>query len=103
MKIDTLRRCLRRNERTKLYISTDEFLMAVYVYNAREEGEELLVDVGPYLVYSFARREILHSTRDFRGMRLGEQTRVTRRLNTYRRHVAGRSVPDEFLERAWEL
>ncbi len=103
MKLDTLRRFFDRKKRTKLYISTEDFLVTGYVCNPRESHDALLVDIGPYVIYSFARKETFHCSQNFKGLHLDDSTIVTRRFNTHRRHARGSRCREEYLEKAWEL
>ena len=103
MKLETLRKYFKRSKRTKLYITTDEFLIAGYVCNPREEKDSLLVDIGPYIIYSFVRKEILQTSNDFKALRLTAETKITRRFQTHRRHLEDRQYPQEYFQRAWDL
>ena len=95
MKIETLGKYFRQSKRTKLYMATSKFLVAGYVSNPREEGDALLVDVGPYLIYSFARQEILQSSHEFKGLQLTADTRITRRFHTHLRHLKGQEFAEQ--------
>ena len=103
MKLQTLRKYFKRSKRTKLYITTDAFLISGYVYNPREEKDSLLVDIGPYIIFSFGRKEILQSSGDFKALCLTAETKITRRIQTHRRHLQDREYPQEYFQLAWDL
>ena len=103
MKIETLRKYFQREGRTKLYVTTPEFLLAGHAFNPREEGDSLLLDVGPYVVYSFGRREIIRSQNDFMGLRLDQGSRMTRKFRTHRSHVGNVGYFADYLRLAKEL
>ena len=103
MKVETLNKYLKQNESTKLFLSTEEYLVAGYVSNPRNDGSALRVDIGPYIIYSSASKQIIQGSVTFVGLHLDSGTRITRRMGTYRRYVKGRGCPEEFLQRAWEL
>lgn len=81
----------------------DEYLLAGFAGNPRMDGEELLLDVGPYVVFSFRSGESLRSSASFRGLRVGPRSSVTRRLHTYRRRVLKHRQLDEGLQEYFEL
>ena len=75
MKLATLKSYFRhRGKKTKLYLINgeypDEFLIAGFASNPREEGESLQIDVGPYVVYSFQRDSVVRSGGHYWGLRL---------------------------------
>ena len=103
MKLVTLKAYFRRSPRTKLYITTKEFAVSGFVCNPRVLDDSLLVDIGPYLIYSFVRQQIIYGTQVYRGLRLDHQTTITRRLNTHRRHLSGRGLQILYFEQASHL
>jgi hypothetical protein len=93
MKLVTLKKLFAsRTARTKLFIIGGtfprEFLLTGICFDPREEGEDLVLTVGPYVVYSFERDRVLFSERTFTGLRLAQGSNMTRRLQTHRRNVA---------------
>ena len=99
MKLATLRNYFRRSPTTKLYVTTDKFAFAGYASNPREEENGLLLDATPCVIYWFA-KGALESSDAARTLHLTSDTLVTRRLHTHRRHLRGRTVPEEYLHRA---
>ena len=91
MKLETLKKYFAHAKQTKLYVMTGEypgeFAVAGIASNPRADGEDLLLDIDQYIVYSFARDELLPQEQEYRGLRLGPQTQVTRRIETHRRHA----------------
>jgi hypothetical protein len=113
MKLITLKRYFYNTSKTKLFMIggafPDEFLMTGICYNPREDGDDLLVDAGPYVVYSFQRDRPLRSAKPFAGLRLVPGSKMTRRLQTHRRNVAAHrnlgtlARIEEYFELAWSL
>ena len=103
MKLETLRKYFTLSATTKLYITTDEFLVAGHASQPRQEGDELILTVCPYVVYSFARQEILQRANLFPAIRLRPNSKFTRRLETHRRHQRGKDIPEDYFEKAWEI
>lgn len=92
MKLGTLRNYFRhRAKSTLLYLVNDQhqgaFLLTGVAFRPREEDDALLIDVEPYIVYSFDRDGVLRSEGAFRGLRLTNDTTVTRRFDTHCRHA----------------
>jgi len=113
MKLITLKNHFRNAARTKLFVIggvyPDEFLMTGVCYDPREDGEDLIVDAGPYVAYSFQRDHPLQSEKPFVGLRLVQGSKMTRRLHTHRRNVAahrnlsGLERIEEYFQLAWAL
>jgi len=113
MKLITLKRFFQSTTKTKLFVIggvyPDEFLMTGICYAPRDDGDDLLVDAGPYVVYSFQRDRPLQSEKPFIGLRLVPGSKMTRRLQTHRRNVAAhRNLGtleriEEYFQLAWEL
>lgn len=100
MKLNTLKAFfLNRADNTKVYIidnrKPETFLLTGVAFNPREQCKVLLIDVGPYLVYSFARDYYLSSISTFRGLRLTDDSIITRRFNTHRRNVLRLCNPEK--------
>ena len=100
MKLSTLKGYfLNRSEKTILYIvasgESEEFLLTAVAFHPREQGKTLLIDVGPYLVYSLTLATCLYSESTFRGLYLTENSRVTRRFNTHLRNVFKLGDPEQ--------
>ncbi len=103
MKLETLRNYFNQRVKTKLYITMDEFLVAGHASSPRQEGEELVLTVCPYVVYAFAQQEILERANLFPAIRLSPNSRFTRRLETHRRHQRGKAIPNAYFKKAWEI
>jgi len=78
-------------KRTKLFIITGEepcqFLLGGYVSNSREDGDGLLLDIGPYATYSFDRDEVVNSDGVFEGVKISADSRFTRKITTHMRNA----------------
>ena len=113
VKLVTLRNYFKNSTKTKLFVIggvyPDEFLITGICYNPREDGDDLLVDAGPYVVYSFQRDRPLQSAKPFIGLRLVPSSKMTRRLQTHRRNVMNHrdlgslAHIEEYFELAWSL
>ena len=114
MKLGTLKSYFRhRGKMTKLYLINGkypkEFPIAGFASNSREEGVALLVDVGPYVVYSFQRDSVVLSSSPYWGLRLEPGSRVTRKFQTHRRNVLRLRDPsrlrhlEQYFAEAWRL
>ena len=113
MKLVTLRNYFKNTTKTKLFVIggayPDEFLMTGICYNPREDGDDLLVDAGPDVVYSFQRDHPLQSEKPFTGLRLVQGSKMTRRLRTHRRNVMKHrdlgtlAHIEEYFQLAWSL
>ncbi len=103
MNIDTLRRVFARNSRVKLYVLAEDFSLCGYVSNPRVVGDGLLVDVGPSVRYSFEAHELIAGSIDSGTMYLSTNCKLTRRIQTHRRHLNDKGVPEQYLSQAWSL
>ncbi len=69
----------------------------------------LLVDVEPYVVFSFQRDSVILSSSRYRGLRLEPGSRVTRKFQTHRRNVLRLRDPgrlrnlERYFTEAWNL
>ena len=103
MKLETLRMFFNQSETTKIYITTDEFLVAGHARLPRQEGEELILTICPYVVYALGRQEILERANLFPAIRLSPNSKFTRRLKTHRRHQRDKDIPEAYFQKAWEI
>ena len=113
MKLLTLKNYFKSTTKTKLFVIggvyPDEFLMTGICYNPREDGDDLLVDAGPYVVYSFQRDHPIQSEKPFTDLRLVPGSKMTRRLQTHRRNVMKHrdlgtlARIEEYFQLAWSL
>ena len=103
MKISTLRRVFARSKRTKLFIATSKFAVAGHVKRPSNVGAVLSIDVQPYIAYFFSASSLVRGEQPFGPIRLDATTRVTRRLQTHRRHLSERDVPEEYFQESWKL
>ncbi len=103
MKIDTLRRVFEQKSRVKLYVLAEDFCLCGYVSNPRAAGDGLLVDVGPSVRYSLEERELIAESIDSGTMYLSTNCKLTRRIQTHRRHLKDKGVPEQYLRQAWSL
>ena len=101
--IDTLKRVLAQKLRVKLYVLAEDFSICGYVSNPRAAGDGLLVDVGPSVRYSFEARELLAELIDSGTMYLSTDCKLTRRIQTHRRHLKDKGVSEQYLSQAWSL
>ncbi len=101
--IETLTRVFAQKSRVKLYVLAKDFSLCGYVSNPRAAADGLLVDVGPSVRYSFEARELLAEPLDSETMYLSTNCKLTRRIQTHRRHLKDKGVPEQYLSQAWSL
>lgn len=101
--IDTLRRVFAQTSRVKLYVLAEDFSLCGYVSNPQASGDGLLVDVGPSVRYSFEARELLAEPINSGTMYLSTDCKLTRRIQTHRRHLKDKGVPEQYLSQVWSL
>ena len=101
MKIDALNRVFAQKSRVKLYVLAEDLCFSGYVSNPRAAGDGLLVGVGPSARYSFEARELLAEPIDSGTMYLSTDCKLTRRIQTHRRHLKDKGVPEQYLSQAW--
>ncbi len=104
MKLDTLARYFERTKRTKLFVVTDAYVVAGRASRpSAPKGDVLLVDFAPFVAYFFDGGGLVRGSETFGPVRLDDGVRVTRRLQTHRRHVADKQIPEGYFEACEEL
>lgn len=100
MKIETLKKYFMHNERAKIYLTSDKYLLAGYASHPREDGSAVMLDIGPYVVYSKEREETIYAERTF-SLKVSDGDKITRRFQTHKRHSG--NLPHDYVKRACEL
>ena len=103
MKIDTLRLLFTRRARVKLFVVADAFCLCGYASNPRPTEEGMLVDIGCSVRVSFGSQELIDEPESSGTLLLDARCKVTRRIQTHRRHLHGRAVCEDYLARALSL
>lgn len=102
--LSTLKGYMARSQnRTRLYVVTDEFALACMAYNPREEENSLFLDIGPYAVCSFETGNLVDRSIDFKNLHLREGDKFTRRFETHLRHLRGKRVTEKYLAAAQQI
>ena len=99
MKLAALARLLTERGRCKVFVTTAEFCLCGQLGNLRRAGEAWLVEGGA-AVRVLRSGELLEERFRSGSLLLDDQSQLTRRLQTHRRHVAGREVPDAYWQKA---
>jgi hypothetical protein len=99
MKLAALERLLTQRGRCKVFVTTAEFCLCGQLSNLRRAGEAWLVEVGAS-VRVLRSGELLEERFRSGSLLLDDQSLLTRRLQTHRRHTAERDVPAEYWQRA---
>jgi hypothetical protein len=100
MKLAALERLLRDRGRAKVFVVTSEFCLCGQVSVYRPVGDGALVDVGASVRVLWGSGDLLEEPFRSGALSLSESTLLTRRLQTHRRHVAERTVPAAYWQRA---
>ena len=103
MKIDTLRLLCTRRPRVKLCVVAEAFCLCGYASNPRATAAGLLVDIGTSVRVSFGSHEMIDEPASSGTLLLDATCKVTRRIQTHRRHLHGRDVGDDYMARALSL
>lgn len=103
MKLDTLDRLFSRCARVKLFVVADAFCLCGYASNPRSTERGMLVDIGKSVRFSFGSHEVIDEPVSSGTLLLDDQSKVTRRIQTHRRHLHGRDVDEDYLARALGL
>ena len=104
MRLDAMLRHLSAAGRVKIFIVTNEFCMCCYVTRQQSAGEgEILVDVGASVRHDFATGAVAEERFRSGTLALNRSSRLTRRIQTHRRHLGQRSVPDVYFRLADRL
>ena len=98
MKVEALARLLLARGRCKAFVTTREFCLCGMLSNLRAAGGSHLVDVGAS-VRVLRSGELLAEPLRSGSLQIDADTLLTRRLQTHRRHVHERVVPDEYWRR----
>jgi hypothetical protein len=103
VKLDTLHRLFARQARVKLFVVADGFCLCGYASNPRVTEGGMLVDIGASVRLAFGSRELIAEPVASGTLLLDDRCRVTRRIQTHRRHLEGRGVSEEYVARALGL
>ena len=102
MKPETLRALLERKKRTKVFVVTEGYAVAGFV--RRSQVDELpAARLWPFVAWFVGSDGIVVGGEPFGPVALDEGARVTRRVQTHRRHLEGRVVPEAYFEAALAL
>ena len=74
-----------------------------YAHNCRRDEESLFVDLGPFVEYSFKTQLVVEDRENVRVLQFSDGCKVTRRIQTHRKHLRGKAPVEDYLRRAWEL
>jgi hypothetical protein len=102
VKVEALARLLQARGRSKVFVTTREFCLCGMLSNLRAAGDSHLVDVGAS-VRVLRSGELLAEPLRSGSLQIDTGTLLTRRLQTHRRHVHERVVPDDYWRRAAAL
>ncbi|HLQ38134.1 MAG TPA: hypothetical protein VK348_10050 [Planctomycetota bacterium] len=102
MRLEALRRILETQSRAKVFVLTGDSCLCGYVSKPRLTEQGLLVDVGSSLRVGFDTLVPVYEPMSTGTMQLTDSCKVTRRLQTHRRHLAsaGRVIPEDYFRRS---
>ena len=103
MKLGRLRKLLEAKPRVKIYVLTDVFCLCGYAHDSGEEAERLRVKLAASVRVVLGASEVLQEPRNSGTLVLTEEHKVTRRIQTHRRHLEGMPIPERYFELAREL
>jgi len=103
MRIDTLRRALDRHARVKVFVVLDDSCLCGYAARNTDTKGDLVVTIGASVRCVYATMTVEESRFHTGSLLLSNATKVTRRVQTHRRHLVGRDVPEQYFVRAMAL
>jgi hypothetical protein len=103
MKLETLRDVLLRHGRIKLFVASDAQCLCTYISRPQPTADGLVLATDSSLSVLFADGEVTFDAFGSGALTLRDGDLFTRRIQTHRRHVAGRDVPTEYFARANQL
>ncbi len=103
MKLAALQRLLQQRGHIKMFFVTDTFCGCGIVHGLRQSGEEVSVDVGVSVQVSLVSGSFVEPDVPSMVLQVSNSTLLTRRLQTHRRHLAGREVPRDYWLRVARL
>ena len=94
MKVEALARLLARSARLKVLVVTNDFCLCGYATAQQPTAAGLLVSIGESLRVMFGSSTVIAEPERSGTLLLSRDAKVTRRLQTHRRHLAGKhTVP----------
>jgi hypothetical protein len=103
MKLDTIQRVFKRQPRVKLFVVTENFCLCGYATKPRATDQGLLVQIGPSVRFSFVSKQLRREARASGTLHLTATCKVTRRIETHRRHLEDLGVPGDYVNQAEAL
>ena len=103
MKIEKVQALFKQQTRVKLFFLTSGFCLCGYASNPRATEKGLLIDLGPSVRFSFASQEIIKEPVTSGTLIVTDSCKVTRRVQTHRRHLEQLGVPEDYLNEALTL
>jgi hypothetical protein len=103
VKLQTLSRLLQQQGKVKLFVVADEFALCGYALTQSESALGVMIDFGASVRAVFATGAVLREPHRSGTMVVTSGTRFTRRMQTHRRHLAGRQLPASYFAAADEL
>ena len=103
MKLERLQKILEGRARVKVFVLTDQFCLCGVASHPHEAGDALRVRVGASVRFVLRSGEVIDEPTSSGTLLLTASDKVTRRLQTHRRHLAEIDVPEDYFERALAL
>jgi hypothetical protein len=103
MKIEALRRLIETQGKVKVFVATDLFCLCGYAVKQQQTTAGVFVEIGASLRFVFASATLIREAVSSGTLVLSSVSQITRRLQTHRRHVAGRAVPEHYFAEALAL
>lgn len=103
MKLERLRAILAVQNRTKIFVVTEQFCLCGYASQPRPVAEGLRIHLAASVRVVLGTQEILEEPETTGALLLTEDHRLTRRMQTHRRHTAALAIPDAYYGRAHAL
>ena len=100
MKLERLCKILELHSRPKLYVLTEGFCLCGYASQPLEDIAGVWVKIDSSVRVVLSSMELIHEPTCSGTLFLTENHKVTRRIQTHRRHLRGHPIPDEYFRQA---
>ncbi len=103
MKLDRLRKTLEAQGGSKIFVRTDAFCLCARVSAPQPTDAGLSVQVRASVRVSLPSMKLTEESADSGTLHLIDAHRVTRRVQTHRRHLEDLEIPEPYFRLAQEL
>jgi hypothetical protein len=103
VKVDALVGLLQHRARLKIFVATEGFCLCGYASKPLATEAGVLLEIGASVRFVFAGGVLLEEAQRSGTLLLPHSGKVTRRVQTHRRHLAGKEVPEKYFDLAMAL